>query len=68
MIKSIFYKVLITKIAAKDLKLEQIDMVLVYLYGELGNDKIIYVELPLGYFTNGKNCVILLNSVLYWLK
>lgn len=65
MIKSNFYKVLIIKTAAKDFKLELIDVILAYLYGCLDKDETIYDKLLLKYFTNSENCIALLNSALY---
>ena len=56
------------KTAAKDLELEQMDVVLAYPHGRLDKNETIYVELPLGYLANGENCVALLNSALYGLK
>ncbi len=56
------------KTTAKDLELEKIDVVLAYPHGRLSKDETIYVELPLGYFTNGEDCIALFNSALYGLK
>ena len=67
-IKSNSYKVLMAKVAAKDLELEQMDVVMAYPHGRLAKDETIYVELPPGYFTDGDDCVALLNSALYGLK
>lgn len=56
------------KAAAKNLKLEQINMVFAYLYGHLNKNKTIYIKLALKYLTNDENCIALLNLVFYNLK
>ena len=68
LIKSNSYKVLMAKTAAKDLELEQMDVVLANPHGRLDKNETIYVELPVGYLANGEDCVALLNSALYGLK
>lgn len=66
-IKFNFYKILMAKIAIKDLKLEQMNVVIPYLYRHLDKNETIYVELPVGYLTNGKDCVALLHLFFYGL-
>ena len=56
------------KTAAEDLELEKIDVVPAYPHGRLDKNETIYIKLPLGYLTNGEDCVTLLNSALYGLS